>query len=251
MGHICLCLKDIKMVKTIKLLILLLLCSFSIHNAHAAERNFPIGSFDHIRIEGNLDITITTSTGPKASAIGSKKQLNNIIFTRNGRTLKIQSQKSISPKRTKDVREPPLKIFIGARTLQNIFINGNSVVTIDKVKSKASKYIILGSGVINLNKADIGSLNMSISGGGSVNIGSGNAQKTSLEINGPGTVNAKSLITKILNITHQGPANSIITVTDRANITNNGTGRIEILGKGNCIIKSIGSGTILCENIDL
>lgn len=219
--------------------------------AYADERNFPIGSFDHVRIEGNLNVIIATGTGPKASAVGSKKQLNDIIFTRNGRTLKIQSQKSTSPKRSRDLRSPPLEIFIGSRNLQDIFINGNSVVTIDNIKSKASKYTILGSGVINLNKADIRSLKVSISGGGSVNIGSGIAQKTSFEINGTGGINAKDLTTEILNIIHQGPANSVITVTNKANVTNNGTGRIEILGKGNCIIKSIGSGTILCQNIDL
>lgn len=239
------------MTKTIQILIFLIFYPLFAGELHAAERNFAIGSFDHVRVEGNLNIFITTGSGPKVSAIGSKKQLNDIQFTRNGRTLKIQSSKSSSPKRVKDLRAPPMQIFIETRSLENIFINGNSVVKVGNVKSKLSKYTILGSGNIIIDKVDIGALEINISGSGIVNLESGDAQKSKVKINGSGAVKAKDFATEILDLVHEGPANSVITVTNRANVSNNGTGRIEILGDGNCIIKSIGSGTILCENINL
>lgn len=239
------------MTKTIKILILLIFYSLFANEANAAERNFAIGSFDHVQVEGNLNVFITTGSGPKASAIGSQKQLNDIQFTRNGRILKIQSRKNQTPKRVQDLRAPPLQIFIETRSLENIFINGNSVVKIGDIKSKLSKYTILGSGNIIIDKVDIGALEINISGSGIVNIESGDAQKSRIKINGSGAVKAADFATEILDLVHEGPAYSILTVTNRANVNNNGTGHIEILGDGNCIIKSIGSGTILCENIDL
>lgn len=217
-------------------------------NADAAERKYAIGNFENVQIDGDLIVNIITNTSTSAKAIGSKKQLDNLKFKRNGRTLKIIINRSNITKRTQDKRTAPLEIFISTRRLKDITIRGNASVTVNNIQSKATELLILGAGMIDVANADIGYLNISIQGSGSVNMQNGAVTKSDFLINGNGAIRAANLVSEQADIVHQGSASTIIEVSKVADINNNGTGRIEILGKANCIIKSIGSGQILCEN---
>lgn len=230
------------------LILLLISITAGASTAHAAERNYSIGSFDNIQIEGDLIVTITTGKGPSASASGTFRQLDALRFKRNGRTLRIQMNQDSKAKRVEDIRAPALQIFITTSQLSDISLRGNGVVNVNMLSGRKSLYTILGSGMINAKQAQIDTLSILIRGGGNVSIDGGKINKMDAVLNGFGSINAPKLVTKILNIEHQGPANTIISVSDVANIINNGTGKIEILGKANCLIKSIGSGTILCDN---
>ncbi len=217
-------------------------------NSHAAERKFAIGNFENVQIDGDVIVNISTDTSTSARAKGSKKQLDNLKFDRNGRTLKIIINRSNITKRTQDKRTEPLEIFISTRRLKDITIRGNASVTVNKIQSKATEFLILGAGMIDVGNVDIGNLNISIQGSGSVTIKDGTVTRSDFLINGNGNIQAANLVSEHADIVHQGSASTIIEVSKVADINNNGTGRIEILGKGNCIIKSIGSGRILCDN---
>ncbi len=215
--------------------------------AQAAERNFSIGSFVNIRIEGGLIINISTGKSPSAKVSGTIQQIDNISLQKNGRTLKVIAKKNSRKKRIKDLNIPPVEISLSARKLNDVFINGNGTVTIDSLKSKRSRFVVLGAGALNIREIQSGMATINIIGAGQINISEGEIQKSTIAINGSGSLNANNVRSKTLKIDHQGPANSIITVDGVANISNNGTGSIEILGNGNCIIKSIGSGIITCK----
>lgn len=220
----------------------------SISSLHAKERNYAIGSFENIQLEGDIIVNIITNKSPSASAIGNNRQLSDIKFSRNGRTLKIQLVSGSTKKRSKNLREHPLTIFVSTHSLKNISIRGNGTINVDHLKSRNSNFIISGSGVISIKDADIDDFKITINGGGYVNFKNGSARKSEFTINGFGSINASQFTTEILEIEHQGPANTTIIVTKVANIINNGAGRIEVLGEANCIIKTIGSGVILCDN---
>lgn len=216
--------------------------------AKAAEKNFSIGSFDNIQIEGDVIVNVMTGKGPSAKAVGEQKHLNMIQFSRNARTLKIQLKNDTDVQRQSSDNPEPLQIYISTHTLIDINVNGNGTVNVDNISSRKSKFTIVGSGRIMIKKADINDFQAMIWGGGDLTILGGNIVKSNLGINGFGSIRAAKVETETLEIEHQGPANSIITVSDVAKISNNGTGQIEILGKANCLIKSIGSGKIFCES---
>lgn len=217
-------------------------------NTQAAERKFAIGNFENVQIDGDLIVNISTDTFTSAKAKGSKRQLDNLKFKRNGRTLKITINRSNITKRTQDKRTEPLEIFISTRRLNDITIRGNASVIVNKIRTKATEFLILGAGMIDVANADIGNLNISIQGSGSVIMQNGVVTKSDFLISGNGAILAENLVTEHADIVHQGSASTIIKVSKVADINNNGTGKIEILGKANCIIKSIGSGRILCDN---
>lgn len=218
------------------------------HPAIAAEKNYSIGSFDNIQIEGDIRVNIMTGKGPSARAIGPQKQLDMVIFSRNARTLKIQLRSDQDVQRHSNENSGPLQIFVSTHRLIDIDVNGNGTVNVDNVISRKSKYKIIGSGRIIVENANITDLEAKIWGGGDLSLLSGNIVKSNLGINGFGSIRAAKLEVETATIEHQGPANTIINVSDVAQISNNGTGRIEILGRANCLIKSIGSGKILCES---
>lgn len=218
-------------------------------NAHANDRKYSIGNFENVQIDGDLIVNITTGVATSAMAKGSKWQLDNLKFKRNGRTLKIATNRSNITKRSQNKRTPPLEIFISSQKLKDITIRGNAVVTVNRIKSKKTALLILGAGMIDIEDAIITDFNIRIQGSGNVIVQNGTANKSDFLINGNGAIEASNLDSKKATIVHQGSASTILNVAIVADIHNNGSGRIEILGKANCIIKSIGSGNILCDTI--
>ncbi len=217
-------------------------------NSRAAERKFAIGNFENIQITGNLVVNITTDVPTSARATGSRNQLNEIQFSRNSSTLKISLKRSHITRRSQNSNTLPLEIFISTRRLKDITIRGNASVTINKVYAKKTKFLILGAGVIDVKVAKIDDFNIRMQGNGRININQGIASRSDFLIDGGGIIEAAGLATENATIVHKGTANTRITVSKVANIENNGAGKIEILGKANCIIKSAGSGQILCKN---
>lgn len=218
------------------------------NNAIIAEKNYAIGSFDNVQIEGDIIVNITTRKGPSARATGPRKLLNLVQLSNNSRTLKIQLKSHNGTTRRSETFNEPLEIFITTQKITDIDINGNGNVNIDNIDIRKSRFKILGSGRISVQKANINDLEILIWGGGNVNLQSGNVVKSNFAINGFGSIIAENLVTETLDISHIGPANSIINVSNVAHISNNGTGQIEIIGKGNCLIKSIGSARIICPD---
>lgn len=217
-------------------------------NADTAERKYAIGNFENVQIDGDLIVNITTGVGTSARARGSKDQLDKLKFSRNGRTLKIIINRSNITKRTQDKRTAPLEIFISSQRLKDITIRGNASVSVNQIQSKETTFLILGAGMISVENATIDDFNIRIQGSGNVNMQNGTVNKSDFLINGSGAIEASNLESKKATIIHQGSASTRMNVTLVADINNNGAGRIEILGKANCIIKSIGSGQILCDN---
>ena len=215
--------------------------------SHAAERKFAIGNFENIQISGDLIVNIVTDQPTSAKAIGSRNLINEIQFSRNSMTLKISLKRSHITRRTREPDGPPLEIFISTRRLKDITIRGNGSVTIDKAHSKTTNFLILGSGMIDVKDAKIGNFNIRMQGNGRININQGIASRSDFLIDGGGVIEAAGLTTENATIVHKGTANTRITVSKVANLENSGAGRIEILGTANCIIKSSGSGQILCD----
>ena len=59
--------------------------------AHAAQRNYSIGSFDRIRVEGPFDVRLNTNASPGASAQGRSEGNPGSRYPRRRDTLIVRA----------------------------------------------------------------------------------------------------------------------------------------------------------------
>jgi hypothetical protein len=70
---------------------------------------------------------------------------------------------------------------------------------------------------------------------------------TELSIDGSANFISAGFITQNLKLAQNGPASTLVTVSNNAEINNTGAGSITIEGNGTCNVRKAGSATINCK----
>src|SRR4051794_8579910 len=101
--------------------------------AAAAERNYPVGDFDTIRVEGPFQVVLATGLPSRVAASGSPEALDRLTVDVEGRTLRIRVNSSAwggypgqSP--------GPVRIAAATRDLARASVVGPGSLDIDKAR---------------------------------------------------------------------------------------------------------------------
>ena len=216
--------------------------------ATAAERNFSMYGFEDIRINGAIDVVITTGKGVSARAeAANRRVLDRIDLRHSGDTLLV----TLRPKTGNDTRrsfgqDEPVKLWLTAHAIKEIFHNGSGSVSLDKLSGSQPRVRLSGFGSLEIGDVDSNSINIRMNGGGELSV-AGEAGNARIELLGSSTFNGDGLTVEKLDLFHRGPASSHLSVKREAHISNSGTGIIRIDGKPNCMVRSAGSAQIICN----
>ncbi|MEP2990164.1 MAG: DUF2807 domain-containing protein [Parasphingorhabdus sp.] len=214
--------------------------------AEAKERKLSGYSFDAIQIIGNVNVSIETGKGPSAVAeADTRLALDRVSVRKAGNELIV----SVRPRPTQTDRfssEPPIALRLTTYQLTKILHRGSGSVAVDNMKERNTNIRVGGFGSVTVGNIETVRLEISMNGGGELTIG-GAARTAKVDLLGSSRLDATAFTVDDLNLTHRGPANTQIAVDKRAEITNGGSGFIQIYGRPKCLVRTAGAAEIICN----
>jgi len=212
----------------------------------AAERKFSIFGFDDIRIGNGVDVVLTSGKGPSARAEGSNREiLDRVSLQKNGKQLVV----SVRPKsldRNNYEEDAPVTLYLSSFAIENLTHLGSGMVTLDTLSGRTPKVRLGGFGTLRIDSVEADRLDVVMAGGGQLTM-AGEAVAARLELQGASIFESPNLEVEKLTLIQRGPVSSHLAVEREANITNFGTGRIQIEGRPNCMVRTDGSAEIICN----
>jgi len=222
--------------------ILLLLSSAG----QAAERQFSIFGFDDIRIGNGVDVVLTSGKGPSARAEAATREiLDRVSLQKNGKQLVVSVRRK-SLDRNNYEEDAPVTLYLSSYAIENLSHLGSGMVTLDKLSGRTPKVRLGGFGTLRIDDVKADRLDVAMTGGGQLTM-TGEAVAARIELQGASIFESPGLTVEKLDLVQRGPVSSHLAVEREANISNFGTGRIEIDGRPNCMVRTDGSAEIICN----
>jgi len=215
-------------------------------SAEAKERKLSVFGFDSIQISGNINVSIQTGKGPSAVAEAETRRMLDRISLRKAGNELVVSVRERTNQTNRFSSEQPIELRLTTNRLSKIVHRGTGVVAVDKLTGRNTSARVGGFGSVTIGDIDTDRLEVSMNGGGALVIG-GEARKAKVVLLGSSSLDASALLVEELDLSHRGPANTQINVEKRAEITNSGTGSIQISGQPDCLVRSVGSAEIICN----
>ena len=224
-------------------LILATFAVFAAATVSAADQRFSIGNYDELIVEGDIIVNLETGKAPSAKAQGPRDKLGALRVERQGTVLRIRSVGLQSGQSDKG----PVTIAVTGRNIKRLALIGSGRINATALTADTTRIELRGSGSIDVASLKAFKLISMIAGNGSLNIAKADVVNTELAIDGSANFISAGFVTQNLKLVHNGPASTLMTVSNNAEINNTGAGSITIEGNGTCNIRKAGSATINCK----
>lgn len=213
-------------------------------SASAAERRYSVTSFDRVRVDGPMDVTIATGIAPGAKAEADAAALDGVTLTVDGQTLTVRRRMSASGSRDAGPRRP-VKITLGTPVLRAATVNAGARLTVDRMVAQRIDLAVNGSGTLLVGAIDADQLVNSVTGAGSMTL-AGKAGRARFLVTGPGSYDATKLIANDLFVSADGTGEVRVAARYTADIVSNGLGNVTVAGTPACRVKATGGGAVIC-----
>lgn len=213
--------------------------------APAAERDFAVGSFERVRVDGPFRVRITTGGSPRARASGDRRLLERLVIAVNGGTLSVRlgagGWGESSPARA---GQPP-EVTLSTPRLASLAITAGAEARVSRMAGQRLDLAVTGAGALSVERVEADALNATLIGTGKITL-AGRANRARLLTNGPGTMDAGALAVKDLVVRLDGAGETRAGATYTAQVTSTGLGRVTIVGNAKCTVKATAGGPVVC-----
>jgi Putative auto-transporter adhesin, head GIN domain len=223
-------------------LILATFASLATASVSAADQRFSIGSYEELIVEGDIIVNLETGKAPSAEAQGPREKLGALRVERQGKVLRIRSVGLQSGQSDKG----PVTIAVSGRDIKRVALIGSGKISANTLNADTTRIELRGSGSIDVASLKAFRLITMIVGNGRLTITKAEVVNTELAIDGSANFISAGFVTQNLKLVHNGPASTLLTVSNNAEINNTGAGSITIEGNGTCNVRKAGSATINC-----
>lgn len=213
--------------------------------AMAAEQRFTVGNYDEVIVEGDIIVNLTTGKAPSAIATGPQGKVGALRVERQGMVLRIRTTALQHGKRDNG----PVTVALSGRDIKRLALVGSGKISADNLDKDTIRIEMRGSGAITVANLKAFRLVTMISGNGTFTVTKGEVVNGEVAIDGGASFQSAGLTVQNLKLVHNGPASTLLTVSNTAEINNNGAGSITVEGSGTCVIRKAGSGTINCKKV--
>jgi hypothetical protein len=147
--------------------------------ALAAERSFPVGSFDRIILTGSPDVDVRVGPAPSVVARGEPADLDRLDIRVEKGALLIGTRPNSSNWRTRG----GVRIAVSTPSLNAATINGSGDMAVDRLAGGPFTGRIAGSGDMRLPNLDATRLSLVVSGSGSFSV-AGACESADIQVSG-------------------------------------------------------------------
>lgn len=214
--------------------------------ASAEERRVSIGSFDHVRINGAFDVTITTGGSPGATLVGDRDALSDVDLHSEGTTLTLRrttagrwSEQRQGPPTT------PLRILLTTPGLSGVAAIGGSRIAVSRMAGTRIDLAATGSGAISVAAVQGDLLNVQLIGEGRVAI-AGRVANARLLANGAGTIDAAALDAGDVIAHLDGLGTIAARARYTAQVSSTGLGTVSVAGRPKCRVSASAGAPVSC-----
>ncbi|OYY64596.1 MAG: hypothetical protein B7Y49_08790 [Sphingomonas sp. 28-62-11] len=212
--------------------------------AVAADRNYSIGSFERIRIEGPYEVKLATGKPPSGRATGDERALDTLTLTVEGQTLIVRAR-PLAVGENPPSPKIPLVVTLSTPVLRSANVNGGGRLAVARMAGQRLDVAVNGAGAITVQGLEGDQLVATVIGAGTMTL-AGRAGRARFQLSGPGTIDASSLVTNDLIARSEGNGELRLNARYTADVTSSGLGAIVVVGKPACKVKSAGGGPISC-----
>lgn len=215
--------------------------------ADAATKSFLVGSYDELIIEGDIIVKLDNLKAPSARASGDHSLVEALKIERNGLTVRVRIQDYEGTTQAAKIGAP-LVVTLGGRGVRKVSVDGNAQVDINQMRAPGLVVTLkmAGAGQINVSKIESDRIDVGLAGTGGINIQGGKIRAARLSVSGSGKMDAPKLALMQANLFQQGNASTHLSVNEKIEITNSGSGSIQVDGPATCFVRQPGSAKIVC-----
>jgi DNA-binding CsgD family transcriptional regulator len=207
-------------------------------------RSYMIRKFDQLRVSGPFKVGVLASANSSAVEVqGPPQLLADTIVQVEGSILTIRFREgapwSWNP-------GSGMNVVVSTPALSAAKVEGAAQVDIIGVRGNEFRAQTDGSGSIDIRQIDVDRVQLTTAGAGGINV-EGRARMGTYMVGSSGSIDAKRLKVKNASIAVGGAGSAFADVSDAANVSVNGSGRIEVVGGATCTSQPSNSRQIDCR----
>lgn len=214
--------------------------------AHAAERSYSVGSYDRLRVDGPFEVHIVAGRSPRASATGSEATLARLDLKVEGTTLAVRLGAGGWGEMPRPAAsQAPVVVTLSTPRLTAIALTAGAQVSASKIEAQRLDLNLSGAGRLAVDGVQADQLSATLIGTGTMRL-AGRVNRARLASNGAGTIDAAALTAGDLIVHLDGTGETSATARYTADVTTTGLGKVTVLGKPKCTVKTIADGPVRC-----
>ncbi len=210
--------------------------------AVAAERTFPVGTFDRIAVGGSQEVTVTTGHAPTVRASGETEALDRLDIRVEGGVLKIGSKHDAMWSWR---NHGPVRVAVTVPMVRGVDLAGSGSVAVDKVKTPDFDGQLSGSGRLAVAAFDADRVQLGVSGSGTATL-AGRCGSLKANLAGSGDLKLGGLRCDTISASTAGSGSIEAQATKTAALSTMGSGDINLTGGARCTVSTAGSGRVNC-----
>jgi hypothetical protein len=213
-------------------------------NRAQGSRNFEVGAFQTVALEGSHDVIVTVGGAPSVRAEGDADAIERLDIRVENGALKIGSRRSDG---WFSRHSGHVTVHVTAPALNGASIGGSGDMRIDRVQAAAFDASIGGSGDMQIGALRAGRAEFSIAGSGGIRA-AGSADDADISIAGSGSVSGEGFETKRADVSIVGSGDVTLRATEAVDASIMGSGDVTVHGSARCSVSKMGSGDVHCEH---
>lgn len=210
--------------------------------ALAAERNFPVQTFEQIELAGSSEVTVTAGPRIAVTALGDPDDLDRLDIRVVGDRLVIGTKRGSG---SWGFRKKP-QINVTVPNLSAATISGSGNMKLGSVTGPFSGRIS-GSGTLGIQSVEATALKLAVSGSGDIRVTGGRCDAGNYGISGSGGIAAGAVRCRSLEVSVTGSGNVDGQASETADLRVTGSGNVSVTGGARCTTRTTGSGTTRCQ----
>lgn len=209
--------------------------------AAAAERQWGVGSFSRLRVDGAFEVRIANGAPRARASSPDARLLERVALSTNGDTMTIR----VAPGEQGGSDGAPIVVTLSTPQLAGVTVLGGGRVMAEDMRAPRLDLAVTGSGTLAASGVAADQLVATTVGSGAITL-SGKAQRARLVANGPGLLDAAALTANELAVTVDGAGEARARARYSAQVRATGAARVSVEGEAKCRITAVPGAAVTC-----
>ena len=213
-------------------------------NGRQGRRDFQVGAFDKVSLEGSHDVVVAVGGQPSVRAEGDAEVIERLDIRVENGSLKIGTRREHDGWFRR--HRGRVTIYVTAPALNGASIGGSGDMRIDTVRAQDFAASVAGSGDMEIGALRARQTRFAIAGSGDVRA-SGEAEQAEISIAGSGNLALDGLSIRRANVSIVGSGDVALQASEAVSGSIMGSGNINVRGAARCSVSKMGSGDLNCS----
>lgn len=209
----------------------------------AAIRNFEVGEFQRIVLNGSHEVVVSVGGAPSVRAEGPRRKLERMeVEVRDG-TLRIGTRRGS----LFSFDSGAIRVRVTVPSLAGADIRGSGDIRVDRVAGERFEGRVAGSGALEIGELETRHASFDLAGSGDISA-TGQAEAVALRLAGSGDASLGGLAVRRAQVNIAGSGDASVNASERVVGRIAGSGELQVSGGARCAVDVAGSGDVRCGN---